>query len=237
MSENNKMEQEQIKVTQPTVDNIDTGVSALGKLSDLIKKHGFFGILQSLFMFILVGYSVFFVTNPTYIFEKYDQFKTKQHDGEILKTFKSTSEINDMLKTYMYSEATIDRIFYIEFHNSIKGLDRMPYIYGSFKHEFVRVGREYMSDEFKDDFMLSKYMVFDYIYAKKQFCGTLDELRHIDERSGVMLSSVGIGYISMIMIECDGIPVGVLGITSTEPMNNLYDLTRIGYTLIAKKTN
>ena len=225
------------QITSPTtsVDTLSHGVGILDKISEMIKKHGFFGILQALFMMILFGYGIFFITNPTYIFEQYDKYKETEHEEQILQTFKSTTEINDMLKTYMYTENCVNRIFYIEFHNSIKGLDKMPYIYGSFRHEFVKSGFSYISDEFKDDFMLSKYLIFDYIYEKKQFCGTIDDLRAIDERSAVMLSHANISHFEMILIESDGVPVGVLGVTTDKHLDNMYDLTRIGYTLITKK--
>lgn len=221
--------------TSNTMGNVSQGVGILEKLVELIKKHGFFGILQSIFIFVIFGYGIFFVTNPTYVFEQYDKYKEAEHEEQILQTFKSTTEINDMLKTYMYTEESVDRIFYIEFHNSIKGLDKMPYIYGSFRHEFVKNGRSYISDEFRDDFMLSKYLIFDYIYENKQFCGSIEDLKAIDERSAVMLSRANIEHFEMILIESDGVPVGVLGVTTNKHLDNMYDLTRIGYTLISKK--
>ena len=232
--EDNKKNQNESPTT--SIETLSGGLGVLSKISDLIEKHGFWGILKSLIMYVLFGYCVFFVANPTYMFEKYDDYKDKQHQEQILQTFKSTSEINDMLKTYMYSEADVDRIFYIEFHNSIKGLDKMPYVFGSFRHEFTKgTDISYISDEFKDDFMLSKYQVFDYIYRNGMFCGSIDELRNIDERSAVMLSYANINHLEMILIENNGVPVGVLGVTTKKHIDNMYDLTRIGYTLLAKK--
>ena len=233
--EDNKKNQNESPTT--SIETLSGGLGVLGKISDLIEKHGFWGILKSLIMYVLFGYCVFFVANPTYMFEKYDNYKDKQHQEQILQTFKSTSEINDMLKTYMYSEVDVDRIFYIEFHNSIKGLDKMPYVFGSFRHEFTKgTDISYISDEFKDDFMISKYQIFDYLYKNGSFCGDMADLKKIDERSAVMLGYCNIEHLEMILIESDGIPVGVLGVTLTGHINNEADLLRLGYTLLAKKT-
>lgn len=222
--------------TTNNIETVSTGVNILEKLAKMVKDYGFFGILQTIFIFVVCGYCVFFVTNPTYVFERYDKYKDKQHTEQIMKTFKSTSEINDMLKKYMYNTPEVDRIFYIEFHNSIKGLDKLPYVYGSFRHEFTRTGHiQYLSDEFKDDFMISKYQIFDHLYTHKSFCGDLDDLRVIDERSAVMLNECNIGHIEMVLVENDGMPVGVLGVTLTNHIDNENDLLRLGYTLLAKK--
>ena len=220
-----------------TIDTVSTGVNLIEKLAKITKEYGFFGILKSIFLFVICGYCVFFTLNPTYMFDKYDKYKDQQHNEQIMKTFQSTSEINDMLKNYMYSTPEVDRIFYIEFHNSIKGLDKLPYVYGSFRHEFTKTGQiSYLSDEFKDDFMISKYQIFDYLYQNGSFCGGIDDLKKIDERSAVMLGYCNIEHFEMILIESDGIPVGVLGVTLTRHINNEADLLRLGYTLLAKKT-
>jgi hypothetical protein len=94
-----------------------------------------------------------------------------------------------------------------------------------------------LSDEFKDDFMISKYQIFDHLYTNKSFCGGLDDLRQIDERSAVMLSYCNVEHFEMILVENDGIPVGVLGVTLSRHINNEADLLRLGYTLLAKKMN
>lgn len=220
------------------IETVSTGANILEKLAKLVKDYGFFGILKTIFIFVICGYCVFFVTNPTYIFERYDKYKDEQHTEQIMKTFQSTSEINDMLKKYMYNTPEVDRIFYIEFHNSIKGLDKLPYVYGSFRHEFTKTGQvSYLSDEFKDDFMISKYQIFDYLYTNKSFCGGLDDLKQIDERSAVMLSYCNVEHFEMILVENDGMPVGVLGVTLSRHINNEADLLRLGYTLLAKKMN
>lgn len=224
--------------TTNNVETISTGVNILEKLAKLVKDYGFFGILKTILIFIICGYCIFFVANPTFIFERYDMYKEDRHTEEIIKTFESTSAINDMLKDYMYKTPEVDRIFYIEFHNSIKGLDKLPYVYGSFRHEFVRNSQiPYLGDEFKDDFMMSKYQIFDYLYQNGSFCGDLEKMRCVDERSAVMLSNCNIGHFEMILLENDGIPVGVLGVTLTQHINNETDLIRLGYNLLAKKKN
>ena len=224
------------KKTTNNIDTVSTGVNILEKLAKLVKDYGFFGILKSIFIFVICGYCVFFVANPTYVFEKYDKYKDEQHTEQIMKTFKSNSEINELLKKYMYTTPEIDRIFYLEFHNSIKGLDKLPYVYGSFRYEFTKTGAiTYISDEFKDDFMISKYPIFDYLYQNKSFCGDIDDLKMVDERSAIMLSYCNIEHMELILLENDGLPVGVLGVTLTRHINNEADLLRIGYNLLAKK--
>ena len=222
--------------TTTNIDAVSVGVGLLEKLAKITKEYGFWGILKGLFLLFLCGYCVFFIINPTYMFDKYDEHKEVQHTEQIMKTFQSTAEINDLLKSYMYNTPEVDRIFYIEFHNSIKGLDKLPYVYGSFRYEFTRTGTiSYISDEFKDDFMISKYPIFDYLYQNKSFCGDLEDMKCIDERSSVMLGYCNIEHMELILLENDGMPVGVLGVTLTNHINNEADLLRIGYTLLAKK--
>ena len=60
--------------TTNTIDAVSVGVGLLERLAKATKEYGFWGILKSIILLFLCGYCVFFVVNPTYMFEKYDTY-------------------------------------------------------------------------------------------------------------------------------------------------------------------
>ena len=55
------------------MEKIDKGIGWLERIMTLIEKYSIFQFLKGFFIILLTCLLVWFVTNPTYIFEKYDE--------------------------------------------------------------------------------------------------------------------------------------------------------------------
>ena len=52
------------------IETAEKGTGLLGKLAALEKKYGFFGILKIIVLLFILGYVIYFVSNPTYLIDK-----------------------------------------------------------------------------------------------------------------------------------------------------------------------
>jgi hypothetical protein len=154
--------------------------------------------------------------NPTYIFEKYQEYEDKIHSQELAERFDRMEQLNGELNETLM-ELHADRAFFIEYHNSVKSLQGAPFAYGSMSFEKLHPNRDvmFMADEYSD-FPLTKYETVTYLYENKLFIGTVEELSKIDKRLSTKLQSSNVTQVALIEVWGDNQPLGILGVTWSE---------------------
>ena len=185
----------------------------------ICKKYSFLDIIKTLFISILVIYVSFFALNPTYIFDKYEESKDDKHKIELTERFTQTRAVNTEL-TSILNKTNADRVFFIEYHNSVKSLQGAPFAYGSMDFEEVKNGIGYIGDEYTN-FALTKYKFVSYLNEHLIFVGLLDEIEEIDRRLYLKLLSNDIKHIALIEVEGTEHPLGVLGVSWTQDSESM----------------
>lgn len=195
---------------------IDSGVSTLGKMIDIVKNNSLWTLFKTFVVAIFFGLLAFIILNPTYIFEKYQEFADKKHSEELAERFDRMEDLNRALgETLM--ELHADRAFFIEYHNSVKSLQGAPFAYGSMSFEKLHPNRDvmFMADEYSD-FPLTKYETVTYLYENKLFIGTVEDLSKIDKRLSTKLQVSNVTQVALIEVWGDNQPLGILGVTWSE---------------------
>ena len=190
----------------------------LDKIMNLYTKYGFKKILKGTAAAIFIGYMVFFALNPSYIYNKWKQAEEEKHQVEISKRFETTNKINDEIERIQHKLGA-DRVFIIEFHNSVKSLNGYPFTFGSMNFEYCEEGVTYVGDEYTN-FNLSKYKFIGYLYNHSTFFGNVEEVKGIDNRLYLKFLSNDVVDIALITIEGVNSPNGILGITYTSKDDN-----------------
>jgi hypothetical protein len=201
---------------QEKVTIIDSGISAFGKLINLVKNNSLWVLLKTLVVSAFFGLLIFIITNPTFIFEKYKEYEERRHSMELSQRFNKMEILNrELSETLM--ELHADRAFFIEYHNSVKSLQGAPFAYGSMSFEKIHPNREivFMADEYSD-FPLTKYETVTYLYENKVFIGTIDDLMNIDKRLATKLKASNVTQVALIEVWGDNQPLGILGVTWSE---------------------
>lgn len=191
--------------------NETTGL--IDKIMNLYTKYGFKKILKGTAAAIFIGYMVFFALNPSYIYNKWKQAEEEKHKVEISKRFETTNKINDEIERIQHKLGA-DRVFIIEFHNSVKSLNGYPFALGSINFEYCDEGITYVSDEYTN-FNLSKYKLIGYLYNNSTFFGNVEEIKGIDNRLYLKFLSNDVVDIALITIEGVNSPNGILGVSYT----------------------
>lgn len=189
------------------------GVGLFERFLIISKQYTLKEILKACAVAIIICSVGFLIVNPTYFFEKYEEYEKEKHATELTERFNLTKEVNSTLQDGLY-ELHADRIFFIEYHNSIKSLQGAPFAYGSMSFEKIHSNRNviFMGDEFTD-FPLTKYDMVSFLYDKKFFIGTIEDLSKIDERLACKLKTNDVTQAVLIEVWGDNQPLGILGAT------------------------
>lgn len=192
---------------------VNDGVTFFERMLIIVKKNSIWSLIKVFIVMIMFGFVSFFILNPTYFFEKYEEYSKEKHTIELTDRFNKTKDMNSELNDILH-ELHADRVFFIEYHNSVKSLQGAPFAYGSMSFEKIHPNRNviFMADEFSD-FPLTKYEAVTYLYDEKIFIGTIDELETIDERLSIKLKTNDVTQIALIEVWGENQPLGVLGAT------------------------
>ena len=205
-----------VEETKGKISVVDNGVSMFERIINVVKNNSIWTLIKSLLFMIFFGVIIFFFTQPSYFFEKYNEYQEKKHTEELNERFNQMSMVNTELNDLLY-ELHADRAFFIEYHNSVKSLQGAPFAYGSMSFEKLHSNRNviFMADEFSD-FPLTKYDAVTYLYKNKMFIGTIDDLRNIDDRLATKLETSNVTQIAIIEVWGNQQPLGILGVTWSE---------------------
>lgn len=210
---NTKNTEQMLQENQEKVTIIDSGISTFGRMIEIVKNNNLWVLLKTLVVTLFFGLIIFTVLNPTYVFERYQEYEEKKHSQELAERFDRMEQLNRELNVTLM-ELHADRTFFIEYHNSVKSLQGAPFAYGSMSFEKLHPNRDvvFMADEYSD-FPLTKYETITYLYEKKIFIGTVDELMKIDKRLATKLKASSVTQVALIEVWGNDQPLGILGAT------------------------
>ena len=210
---NTKNTEQMLQENQEKVTIIDSGISTFGRMIEIVKNNSLWVLLKTLVVTLFFGLIIFTVLNPTYVFERYQEYEEKKHSQELAERFDRMEQLNRELNVTLM-ELHADRTFFIEYHNSVKSLQGAPFAYGSMSFEKLHPNRNvvFMADEYSD-FPLTKYETVTYLYEKKIFIGTVDELMKIDKRLATKLKASSVTQVALIEVWGNDQPLGILGAT------------------------
>jgi hypothetical protein len=190
---------------------LNEGFKWLEKILELSKKYSFMDIIKSILLFVFMGYMVFLTFNIDVLIKRYEESKDKEHAENLMKRMSNSPLIKNELENILYSIGA-DRVFLIEFHNSIKSVEGYPYAYGSMNYEIVSDSTMYVSDEYTN-FSLTKYDMISYMLKNNLFVGNVDAVKPIDNRLHLKFLSNNMAELAMIVVEGVDLPLGILGIS------------------------
>lgn len=210
---NNTKEQDIIEGTKGKISVVNDGVSVFERLINIFKNNSIWTLFKTLFFSILFCMVAYFFLNPSYFFEKYNDYQETKHTEELSDRFNQVKNVNAELNDMLY-ELHADRTFFIEYHNSVKSLQGAPFAYGSMSFEKLHTNRDviFMADEFTD-FPLTKYETVSFLYDNKCFIGTIEDLKNVDPRLASKLKTNNVTQLAIIEVWGTNQPLGILGAT------------------------
>lgn len=186
--------------------DINSGLSWLGTILQYIKEYGFFNIIKSLILLILIVLTLNICYNPIFIFEKYDKYKQALHQEATDTRLINDSKIQELLPDIL-KETGADRVWIIQYHNGTSDWN-----FGSMRFELCAPNIASIKWHY-DNFHLSWLKLPGYLKEHRYYINTINNLQSVDCALHDILTNRKVSYIAVIEIKTDKETLGVLGCT------------------------
>lgn len=196
---------------------VDTGLGWLDKALSIIDKYRIWTIIKAFFLILMVAGLVWVISNPTYIFEKYEQWREREHDVKTQITMKNAQVAQVELENLLYKSGA-NRAILMTFHNSKSSLGGLPFIYLTPQTEAITSGTTPVSSGY-EAMKTSLYPFVHYLSEEEYFCGDISDLERIDKALAYRLKGNGVEHLAALYLESDR-PLGVLVLTYTSIPND-----------------
>lgn len=161
------------------IENTSTAIGWFERVLDLADKYRITTILKSVFIILLIAGTVGFIKNPTWIFEKYQDWQDKQHIEKLAHRLEHNEKLHIMTEKLMY-KVNADRVLLLELHNGNTGLGGFPFAKCSATYEALNDGIVPVAHQYQD-LNLSLMPFATELFNNGYWCGDTQDLREIDK--------------------------------------------------------
>ena len=161
------------------MEKIDKGIGWLERILDLIKKYSIGEFLKAFLIILLTALVIGFIAKPTYIFEKYDEWQTKQHSVKMEKRLINNEKVHILAERLLY-KVNADRVLILELHNGVSSNSGLPFAKASATYEAINEGAIPVADQYQD-VNLSLMPFANKLIEQDYWCGDTEDLMKIDK--------------------------------------------------------
>lgn len=161
------------------IENTSTAIGWFERVLDLADKYRITTILKSVFIILLIAGTVGFIKNPTWIFEKYQDWQDKQHIEKLAHRLEHNEKLHIMTEKLMY-KVNADRVLLLELHNGNTGLGGFPFAKCSATYEALNDGIVPVAHQYQD-LNLSLMPFASKLFDEGYWCGDTQDLKEIDK--------------------------------------------------------
>lgn len=207
------------------MEKINNGILWLEKILTIIANHKITTILKAFAVLLMVAFMVFFISNPTYIFDKYTEYINELHDDKINNRMINNEKINLLLEKLFY-QCNADRVMLLEYHNGSNNLSGLPFIKASAIYEIVGDNVFPVANQYQD--VQLSLLPFVYKLNKQgYFCGDVDELENIDRGLYYKLKSNNTEHFGACIVHGIDSELGILFVSFKNKPNDNHDCMQI----------
>lgn len=160
------------------MEKVDKGLGWLDKALNIVEKYKFRTIFKGIIIILIVAATVGFVSNPTYIFEKYKEWSDQQHKELLEKRMKNNEKLHLKAEQLLY-RINADRVMILELHNGLENAAGLPFSKCSATYEALNIGVKPVADQYQS-VNLSLMPFATFLFEKGYYCGNVEDLAQID---------------------------------------------------------
>lgn len=200
-------------------EKIDNGINWLERVLNIISTHKITTIFKAFVIMFMIALTVFVITNPTYLFDKYTQYIQDIHDDKINNRIINNEKINLLLEKLFY-QVYADDILLLEYHNGNKNIGGLPFIKASAIFEVIGDDMYPIASQYQD--LQLSLLPFVYKLNKDGYwCGNTDDLEEIDRGLYFKLKSNGIEHFGACIVHGVDTELGILFVSyKNKPTDN-----------------
>lgn len=196
------------------VQNTTTALGWMEKVLGVAEKYKLRTILKTVLIILIMAGTIGFINNPTWIFEKFEEWKEKQHQEQMDLRAINNDKIQHLLEKSLY-KINADRIIVLELHNGNSGLGGLPFNKCSTTFEVLNDNAVPIAHQYQDQH-LSLIPFASYLLNKGYWCGDIKELEEIDRALYHRMAANGTKHFAACVIEGVDAPLAYLFVSFTD---------------------
>lgn len=191
---------------------LSENIGLIERFLQIAEKYKFSTIFKSVAIIFIFAITIFFISNPTYIFDKYEEVKEERHKEQMEVAMKNNVIIQTELENLLFKTGA-NRCVLLQYHNTKNSLSGLPFIYLTATNESISYGVQPVASGY-ETLKTSLYPFVGYLAQNKYFFGDIEDLQNFDKALAYRMKGNDVQHIAMCHIDSD-IPLGVLVITYT----------------------
>jgi hypothetical protein len=195
------------------MEKVEKGIGILEKALNLVEKYKLRTVFKGCFIILVIAGLIGFLNNPTWIFDKIEEEKQKDHTEQLVKRTENNYKIQSTIEKLMY-KTNASRCVIISLHNGLNDINNIPYLRGSAIYESLNDNVMPVSEQYQN-VMLSLYPFTNHLYFNDYFCGDLTELKQIDKSMYHRFAANETTHLCAVTIQGKDKPIGFLFLTYT----------------------
>lgn len=160
-------------------EKINNGINWVEKTLQIVEKYKCFTILKAMGLILVIALLIAFLSNPTYVFEKYDEWREKQHTEKLTHRLQHNEKIHILTEKLLY-RANADRVLLLELHNGVSNNSGLPFAKCTATYEALREDVAPVSHLY-NELNLSLMPFATTLLQDGYWCGNTEELMNIDK--------------------------------------------------------
>jgi hypothetical protein len=181
------------------MEKTEKGIGFLEKIMVLVDKYSIFQFIKGFFVLLITSMIIWFISNPTYIFEKYTEYSSKIHSERLETRMKNNERLHILSEKLLY-KINADRVLILELHNGLSSNSGLPFAKCSATYEALNDGVQPISDQYQD-VNLSLIPFATELFNKGYWCGDTEKLEMIDRGLTYKMLSNGTEHFAACVIE------------------------------------
>ena len=178
----------------------DQPINWAERIVQMVDKFGFMKIIITIFLVFLTyfGYHVISALNYEKIADYMITKRAEEHEKSSQIRANNNPKIMLSMTKLLY-ELKADRVSIMEMHNGKENPTNLPFIYCDMTYEETQDMVPYIADEY-ENLNMSKYTFPAYVFKKRYFIGSIEELYEIDRKLATRLEANKIGYFGIVVL-------------------------------------
>lgn len=206
---------------------MENKLNIVDKALQIVEKYKLTTIFKSLLVIIIVSFVFWFLSNPTYIFDKWKEWDRNNHIEDIEYRLSNNEKIHLCCEKLLI-KTNADRVMLLEVHNSGSNLSGLPFVKCSAIYECMNDNIFPLSDQYQN-VQLSLLPFSTLLFKQKYYCGDVDTLLDIDKNLFYkMKSNYAEHFASCVVTGVDKKPLAFLFVTyQNKPNHNCKEVKEI----------
>lgn len=213
------METQEKGTTNSTL--VEKGLKWLNDALAIVDKYRLVTIFKAFFVMFLIVLFIGFLKNPTWIFERYDTWKDKEHTAALEQRLVNNEKLHIASEKLLYKVGA-DRVMVLELHNGLENSNGLPFSKCSATYEAIEQNIQPIADQYQN-VNLSLMPFVNEIFECGYWCGDVDELKEIDKGLYYKMKSNGTEHFAACLIEGVDKPLAFLFVSFIKPVNEIHD--------------